>query len=132
LVLFLISGGASAMCELPLSDSITLDDLVLLNRLLIGSGASIAEVNCVRKHLSRVKGGRLATAAGSREKITLLVSDVPKDSLDALGSGPSLPDNSSVEDCLDVLARYSLRERLPASIQQCIDDGLEESPKADH
>jgi glycerate 2-kinase len=132
LVLFLISGGASAMCELPLSDSITLDDLVLLNRLLIGSGASIAEVNCVRKHLSRVKGGRLAALAGAREKITLLVSDVPKDSLDALGSGPSLPDKSTVADCLEVLARYSLRERLPASMRQCIDDGLEESPKDEH
>jgi glycerate 2-kinase len=132
LVLFLISGGASAMCELPLSDSVTLDDLVLLNRLLIGSGASIAEVNCVRKHLSRVKGGRLAAHAGARDKITLLVSDVPDNALDVLGSGPSLPDSSTVADCLEVMARYSLRERLPASIRQCLDDGLEESPKAEH
>ena len=132
LVLFLISGGASAMFELPLSDSITLDDVVLLNRLLIGSGASIAEVNCVRKHLSRVKGGRLAALAGAREKITLLVSDVPDNALDALGSGPSLPDSSTVADCLEILARYSLRERLPASIVRCIERGLEETPKAAH
>ena len=111
LVVFLISGGASAMCELPLSDAITLEDLILLNRLLIGSGASIAEVNCVRKHLSRIKGGRLAAQAGSREKITLLVSDVPDNALDALGSGPSLPDNSTVADCLAIVARYGLNER---------------------
>jgi glycerate 2-kinase len=132
LVLFLVSGGASAMFELPLSDSIALEDVVLLNRLLIGSGASIAEVNCVRKHLSRVKGGRLAAHAGTREKITLLVSDVPENALDALGSGPSLPDRSTVMDCLEVLTRYELRERLPASIQRCIEAGLEESPKVDH
>lgn len=130
LVLFLISGGASAMCELPISGNISLNDVVLLNRLLIGSGASIAEVNCVRKHLSRVKGGRLAALAGEREKITLLISDVPANALDALGSGPSLPDGSSVRDCLEILARYALLDRLPSSIRRCIDDGLEESPKA--
>ena len=107
LVLFLISGGASAMCELPLSNAVTLDDLVLLNRLLIGSGASIAEVNCVRKHLSRIKGGRLAAQAAGREKLTLLVSDVPDNALDALGSGPSLPDNSTVADCLAIVTRYA-------------------------
>jgi glycerate 2-kinase len=132
LVLFLISGGASAMCELPLSGSAALEDVVLLNRLLIGSGASIAEVNCVRKHLSCVKGGRLAACAGTRDKITLLVSDVPDNALDALGSGPSLPDSSTVADCLEVLTRYCLPERLPTSIRRCIDDGLEESPNAEH
>ena len=131
LVLFLISGGASAMCELPLSDAVTLDDLVLLNRLLIGSGASIAEVNCVRKHLSRIKGGRLAAHAGSREKMTLLVSDVPDNALDALGSGPSLPDTSTVADCLAIVARYALHDRLPLSIQSLLSD-LEESPKPGH
>jgi glycerate 2-kinase len=132
LVLFLISGGASALCELPISDTISLEDAILLNRLLIGSGASIAEVNCVRKHFSRIKGGRLAAQAGRREKITLLISDVPDNALDALGSGPSLPDSSTVEDCLEILTRYALRDRLPASIQQYLAAGLEESPKADH
>jgi glycerate 2-kinase len=132
LVLFLISGGASAMCELPLSDSVSLADVVLLNRLLIASGASIAEINSVRKHLSRIKGGRLATQAGAREKITLLISDVPANALDALGSGPSLPDTSTVDDCLAVLARYNLRDRLPSSIQALLVAGLSESPKPDH
>ena len=132
LVLFLISGGASAMCELPLSDGVTLDDLVLLNRLLIGSGASIADVNCVRKHLSRIKGGRLAAQAGSREKMTLLVSDVPDNALDALGSGPSLPDTSTVANCLAIVARYALHNRLPPSIQSLLSADLEESPKPGH
>ncbi len=131
LVIFLISGGASAMFELPISDNIELGDLALLNRLLIGSGATIAEINSVRKHLSQVKGGRLAVHAGAREKITLLVSDVPENALDALGSGPSMPDSSTVAECLEVLERYGLRERLPTSIRQCLLAGLEESPKAD-
>lgn len=130
LVIFLISGGASAMFDLPISGNITLNDLVLLNRLLIGSGASIAEVNSVRKHLSRVKGGRLAAYAGTREKLTLLVSDVPDNALDALGSGPSLPDSTTVADCLDVLTRFGLRAQLPTSIQRCLEKGLDESPKA--
>jgi hydroxypyruvate reductase len=129
LILFLISGGASAMCELPLSDTVSLENLVQLNRVLVGSGASITEINSVRKHLSRVKGGRLAAHAGTRDKITLLVSDVPDNALDALGSGPSLPDTSTVADCLNVLSRYMLWERLPLSIQRCIENGLEESPK---
>ena len=132
LVLFLISGGASAMCELPLSDTVTLEDLVLFNRLLIGSGASIAEVNCVRKHLSRIKGGRFTAHAGPREKITLLVSDVPDTALDALGSGPSLPDSTTVADCLAILARYALHNRLPLSIQSLLTADLEESPKPAH
>jgi glycerate 2-kinase len=132
LILFLISGGASAMCELPASDSVSLDDLILLNRLLIGSGASIAEVNCVRKHLSRIKGGRLAAHAGTREKITLLISDVPDNALDALGSGPTLPDTTTVADCLAIITRYDLRDKLPQSIQALLATGLDESPKPDH
>lgn len=132
LVLFLISGGASAMCELPLSDAVTLEDLILFNRFLIGSGASIAELNCVRKHLSRIKGGRLAAQAGTREKITLLVSDVPDNALDALGSGPSLPDTSTVADCHAIVARYALHDRLPPSIQSLLSGDLEESPKPGH
>jgi glycerate 2-kinase len=132
LILFLVSGGASAMFELPLSAAITLDDLILFNRLLIGSGANIAEINCVRKHFSQVKGGRLAAHAGAREKITLLISDVPDTQLDALGSGPSLPDSSTVADCLEVLNRYSLLDRLPASVRRVIESGLQESPKPDH
>ncbi len=131
LVLLLISGGASAMCELPLSDTVSLDDLIALNRLLIGSGASIAEINAVRKHFSRIKGGRLALAAGERDKLTLLISDVPDTALDALGSGPSLPDTSTVADCLAVLDRFGLLQRLPPSFRALIDAGLEETPKAD-
>ena len=103
-----------------------------MNRLLIACGAPIAEVNCVRKHLSRVKGGRLAVAAGGREKITLLVSDVPNDALDSLGSGPSLADSSTVEDCLAVMQRHGLMERMPSAIRRRLDEGLSETPKPGH
>lgn len=129
LVLFLISGGASAMCELPLEESVPLSDVVALHRLLIGCGASITEINSVRKHLSQVKGGRLALAAGMRDKLTLLISDVPSGALDALGSGPSLPDASTVDDCNDILTRYELVEKLPASWRNILRSGLPETPK---
>ncbi len=132
LVMFLVSGGASAMLELPLYEDVSLADTVLLHRLLIASGATIAEVNSVRKHFSAVKGGRLAVHAGARDKLTLLVSDVPDGALGALGSGPSLPDSSTVADCLSVLRRYGLTQRLPALMQRCLLVGLGETPKQDH
>ena len=91
LCIFLISGGASAMMELPLDPSISLDDAIAFHRALVHSGASIVEINCVRKHFSAVKGGRLALAAGSAHKFSLLVSDAPPAHLDALASGPASP-----------------------------------------
>jgi hydroxypyruvate reductase len=129
LVIFLITGGASAMFDLPISPTITLDDLIQFNRLLVASGAPIGEINCVRKHLSAVKGGRLAAAAADATYISLLISDVPKNQLDSLASGPTLADTSTVNECLTILERYNLRARLPESIQKLIAAGLPETPK---
>jgi hydroxypyruvate reductase len=118
LCIFLLSGGASAMMELPLDAAISLDDTVAFHRALVHSGASIVEMNCVRKHFSAVKGGRLALAAGASQTLSLLVSDVPPAHLDALGSGPTVGDSTSVAECRAVLARYGLMERFPASVRR--------------
>ena len=99
LVIFLISGGGSSIVESPVDDEISLDDLIKTYRVLVHSGAPIAEINVVRKHLSAVKGGRLAQAASPAQQVSILVSDVPDSTPDALASGPSMPDSSSVEDC---------------------------------
>jgi len=104
-VLFLISGGASAMIEAPLDPRIPLADVAAFYQALIGSGLPIAEMNALRKHFSAVKGGRLArSAAAARIQCTLLVSDVPAHLPDAIGSGPSLPDSSTLADCREMLA----------------------------
>jgi hydroxypyruvate reductase len=130
LCLFLISGGASAMMELPLDPAISLDDTIAFHRALVHSGASIVEMNCLRKHFSAVKGGRLALAAGRSQCLSLLVSDVPPQHLDALGSGPTLADSSTVADCREILARYGLMERFPASVQRFFASAdLPETPK---
>jgi hydroxypyruvate reductase len=127
---FLFSGGASSMMELPLDPAISLHDIFDLYRALVHSGASIAEINCVRKHVSAVKGGRLGLAAANIPNLTLLVSDVPETHLDALASGPTMPDSSTSADCRDVLQRYELSEHLPASILRLLDSpALAETPK---
>jgi glycerate 2-kinase len=128
--LFLLSGGASAMMDLPLDPAISLDDTIAFHRALIHSAASIAEINCVRKHFSAVKGGRLATAASAASCVSLLVSDVPSGHLDALGSGPTVPDTTTLEDCHAVLVRYDLLPLLPASVQRFfLDPAVPETPK---
>ncbi|HXE08751.1 MAG TPA: DUF4147 domain-containing protein [Acidobacteriaceae bacterium] len=130
LALFLISGGASAMMELPLDPDISLADTIAFHQALVHSGANIVEINCVRKHFSAVKGGRLALAAGSARKLSLLVSDVPPAHLDALASGPTLPDSTTIADCREILARYSLLDRFPASIRRYFESpSLPETPK---
>jgi hydroxypyruvate reductase len=130
LCIFLISGGASAMMELPLDISISLDDTVAFHQALVHCGASIIEINCVRKHFSAVKGGRLALAAGTAQKISLLVSDVPPAHLDALASGPTIPDPTTVDQCREIIARYGLMERFPASVRRFFaSPSLPESPK---
>ncbi len=130
LCLFLISGGASAMMELPLDASISLADTVAFHRTLVASGATIVEMNCVRKHFSAVKGGRLALAAGAARKISLLVSDVPPAHIDALASGPTIPDPTTVAQCREIIARYSLLDRFPPSVAQFFESpNLPESPK---
>jgi glycerate 2-kinase len=128
--LFLLSGGASAMMELPLDPAISLDDTIASHRALIHSAASIAEINCVRKHFSAVKGGRLAIAARAAACVSLFVSDVPAGHLDALGSGPTVPDTTTLDDCRAVLARYDLLPLLPASVQRFfLDPAVPETPK---
>jgi glycerate 2-kinase len=130
LCIFLISGGTSSMMELPLDSTITDADTAAFHQTLIHSGAAIVEMNCVRKHFSAVKGGRLALAAGKAHKVTLLVSDVPSSNLDALGSGPTTPDPTTVEDCRDVLERYDLFNLFPISVRRFFQSSnLPETPK---
>jgi glycerate 2-kinase len=117
IVFFLISGGGSALFELPLDPHITLDDTIAFNQLLLASGAPIGEVNTLRKHFSAVKGGRLAMAAPEATKVSLLLPDVPLRTLDALSSGPTSPDHSTVADVRELLAKYDLAEKLPPSIR---------------
>ncbi|MGH9563072.1 MAG: DUF4147 domain-containing protein, partial [Terracidiphilus sp.] len=117
-VFFLISGGGSTMFDLPIDAHITVEDTIEFNRLLLASGAPINEINILRKHFSAVKGGRLAMAAPDALKISLLVPDVPLRTLDALASGPTSPDHSTVADVRELLAKYSLTEKIPVSIRQ--------------
>jgi hydroxypyruvate reductase len=128
-VFFLISGGGSAMFELPLDPHISLDETRTLYQALVGSGATIAEINTVRKHFSAVKGGRLAAAAPLAARFSLLVSDVAPRYLDALASGPTLPDSSTVAECREIIHRYRLAERFPPDVRAFFDDpNLPETP----
>jgi glycerate 2-kinase len=107
LLICLISGGGSALLALP-APGVTLDDKQAMNRLLLRSGASIAEINCVRKHLSAIKGGRLAAAAHPARVVTYLISDVPGDDPSVIASGPTVPDPTTYLEALDALARYGI------------------------
>jgi glycerate 2-kinase len=131
LVFFLLSGGGSALVELPLVRGVTLEDMQGLHRTLVTCGASIGEMNAVRKHLSAVKGGRLAVAAGVATKITLGVTDVPDGQESALASGPTLPDPTTVSDACDVVRRYELLSKLPPSIRAQFEhpESIPETPK---
>ena len=117
LVFFLLSGGGSSLIELPLDPNLGLEDIQQLNRLLVTSGASINEINAVRKHLSAVKGGRLAALAASSTKLSLAITDVPAGCESALASGPTLPDPTTVADACGVIEKYALAPKLPASIR---------------
>jgi hydroxypyruvate reductase len=132
LVIALISGGGSALMVLP-SDSITLNDKRRLTDTLLRSGATINEMNTVRKHLSQVKGGNLARLAAPADVVTLLLSDVVGSPLDVIASGPTVPDTSTFEDAWKVLAAHDLVEDLPRSIADRLQAGLrgevEETPK---
>jgi glycerate 2-kinase len=132
LVFFLLSGGGSALVELPLDRALTLEDVRQLHRALVTCGAPIDAINTVRKHVSAVKGGRLAAAANGATKITLAVSDVPVGKESALASGPTLPDPTTVADAKCVIDEYSLREKLPQLLRRRFDQGkIPETPKAD-
>lgn len=131
LIFFLISGGGSALVEKPLEESVTLEEMKALHRVLVGCGASIDEINALRKHLSAIKGGRLAEAAAKAHKITFLLSDVPEGKLATVASGPTLPDPTTLETCAEVVARYRLREKFPPAIRRLFQEKkLKETPKA--
>jgi glycerate 2-kinase len=132
LVVFLLSGGGSSMAEKPIDEEISLDDLTAAYRSLVLSGAPIGEINAIRKHLSAIKGGRLAQAAFPARQVSLLVSDVPDSHPDALASGPTMPDSTSVEDCYRTAEQYGLLEQLPASVRELFEyRALEETPKSE-
>ena len=132
LVIFLLSGGGSPLVELPLDPAITPGEMRELHRLLVRCGAPIDEINAVRKHLSAVKGGRLAAAAPAAMKLTLGVTDVPAGRESALGSGPTIPDPTTVLDACRTIERYALLPRLPSAIREKFDDPgkIPETPKA--
>jgi glycerate 2-kinase len=126
LVLCLLSGGASSLLPLPLAP-LTLQDKQALTRELLRCGASIAEINCVRRHLSAIKGGRLAAACHPARVVTLAISDVPADDPSDIGSGPTAPDPTTCTDALAVLARYGIEPS--AAVRELLDSGRGESVK---
>ncbi|HBH04335.1 MAG TPA: glycerate kinase [Candidatus Rokubacteria bacterium] len=132
LVLFLVSGGGSALTPAP-APPVTLAEKREVTRLLLAAGATIAELNAVRKHLSRFKGGQLARAARPASVLTLALSDVIGDPLDVIASGPTAPDPTTFRDALDVLEARGLGARAPASVRERLEAGrrgaLEETPK---
>jgi glycerate 2-kinase len=131
LVFFLLSGGGSALVELPLNSEQSLADVQAVHRALVTCGAPIDAINTVRKHLSAVKGGRLAVAAGEATKITLAVSDVPVGKESALASGPTIADPTSIADFVQVVRDYSLEAKFPESVKRWLADGkMPETPKA--
>ena len=132
LVIFLLSGGGSSIVEKPIDDEISLADLTTTYHALVHSGAPIAEINAIRKHLSAVKGGRLAKVAFPAQQVSLLVSDVPEGTPDALASGPTMPDSTSVDDCYRLVNKYDLLEQFPSSVRELFErHALEETPKSD-
>jgi hydroxypyruvate reductase len=154
LAIYLISGGGSAAAEKPIDGEIPLGDVVETYRALVHSGAPIAEINAVRKHLSAIKGGRLAQAAYPAQQVSILISDVPDQTPDALASGPTMPDSTTVEDCHAIVAKYhflppyenhvepalslpkgsatQFKGEFPASVRELFEHhALEETPKSD-
>ena len=126
LVLALMSGGASALCAAP-APGLTLADKQEINRALLASGANITEMNCVRKHLSAIKGGRLAAAAAPARVITLAISDVPGDDPAVIGSGPTVPDRTTFADAREIIARYGITPSAAAARR--LEEAADETPK---
>jgi glycerate 2-kinase len=124
----LISGGGSALMPLPV-EGISLEEKQIITRLLHSSGATIQEMNCVRKHLSAVKGGRLAEAFTGKRLLSLILSDVVGDPLDVIASGPTVVDSSTFQDAIEVIERYSLINTIPASVLNNLRAGKDETCK---
>ena len=133
LVLCLLSGGGSALLPYPAPD-VSLEDKQLTTQLLLKCGAAIEEINCLRKHLSGIKGGRLARSAYPAMVISLILSDVIGDRLDTIASGPTVPDPSTFQDAWQIIQKYNLERELPPSVTQHLQRGLRgeipETPKA--
>lgn len=130
LIFFLLSGGGSSLVEQPLNPNISLEDFQRLYHTLVTCGAPIEEINTIRKHLSAIKGGRLALAAPQATKITLAISDVAPGDESALASGPTLPDPTTLADVDRIAAKYYLHSKLPPSIQRLFENqALQETPK---
>jgi hydroxypyruvate reductase len=128
LIVCLISGGASALLPLPAAP-ITLAEKQKTTRLLLHCGANIHEINCVRKHLSLIKGGQLARLAYPATLVTLILSDVIGDDLDVIGSGPTAPDRSTFADARAIFERYRIWTKLPRAVRERVSSGSEETPK---
>jgi glycerate 2-kinase len=135
LVLFLISGGGSALMPSPV-DGLTLEDKQCATQSLLDCGATIHEVNAVRKHISKIKGGCLARLAYPATVVSLILSDVIGDSLESIASGPTVPDTTTFPDCLRIIERYELQEKIPPAVRAALERGakgdIEETPKAGH
>jgi hydroxypyruvate reductase len=130
LVIFLVSGGGSALFERPLDNAVALRDLIEFNQVLVTGGLPIEQINLLRKHVSAVKGGRLALAAAPAEQLTIFISDVPEDQDSMVASGPTMPDSSTVEECYELAATHNLVERFPSPIRvQFEQQSLKETPK---
>jgi hydroxypyruvate reductase len=132
-VFFLLTGGGSALLVAP-AEGLSLEDKIETTRLLLGCGATIQEMNTLRKHLSAVKGGRLLERIAPARSTTLIISDVVGDDLASIGSGPTAPDPTTFEDCLDILNRYELIGKVPQKIRARLTEGAEgrvkETPKS--
>ena len=128
LVICLISGGGSALlADVP--EGCTLDDLKLLNSLLLKAGADIAEINCIRKHLSKVKGGHLSKAAYPARLVSLIISDVIGDPLDVIASGPTTPDPTTFADAVSILKKYDIEDKIPNQMCRVLLDGVKDKHK---
>lgn len=134
LVLCVLSGGGSALMEW-LVEGVTLDDLRALTHELLRCGATITEINTLRKHLSRVKGGQIARLAQPARVVALILSDVLGSPVDVIASGPTAPDSSTFADCIEIVDRHALREKIPVSIVTHLERGarreIADTPKAD-
>jgi len=131
IVLCLISGGGSALMPLP-EEGITLSDKMAMTQLLLKCGANIVEINSVRKHLSRIKGGKLSLAAGKARIFSLILSDVLGDPLDSIASGPTAPDTKTYEDAIGVFKKYKIWDEAPANVRKVLEARKNETPRADH
>lgn len=133
LVLCLLSGGGSALLPCPV-EGLTLKDKQETTKVLLECGATIQQINAVRKHISRIKGGRLAKLAYPATLVSLILSDVIGDDLESIASGPTVPDGSTYSDCLRILGRYGVEQEIPLAVRRHLEQGAsgkkEETPKA--